>query len=442
MQNEQGKKRKVLYILLALLAAISMWIYADEFGNNGGHRLIEKTITDIPVNYNGEIKLADRGLMLLEDETTTTLDVTVKGGRRQVSRLEQDDITINVDLSNVEKAGVQQVPCTFSYDDDKFSNDMSRKPSSNQVTVNISELNRRIVDIRCELSGHVADGYSAGQLQMSQDTLEIRGQAKDIDPVSYVKVVLDVGDGAEETVSQELTFQYYDKNNQQLNSANIHPTVDSVQVTLPVFVTKELRLVVDFKESPGARKSNLDYEIKPEYIVVSGDAAALRNIETITLGELDLLDLLNGGPRYHTYPIIIPDGCQNLSGVPRATLDVSVADMTSAEGTTQQFTYADLPSGKRVDVLTQELTVRVFGTTADVEAITGEQITVVADLTNYSAASGTYTVPAVIEVASGAGDVGVSGNYQVQVRIREPHEPLPEEPTEEPEQGAEATPEA
>ena len=63
MQNEQGKKRKVLYILLALLAAISMWIYADEFGNNGGHRLIEKTITDIPVNYNSESKLADRGLM-------------------------------------------------------------------------------------------------------------------------------------------------------------------------------------------------------------------------------------------------------------------------------------------------------------------------------------------------------------------------------------------
>ena len=425
MQNEQGKKRKVLYILLALLAAISMWIYADEFGNNGGHRLIEKTITDIPVNYNGESKLADRGLMLLEDETTTALDVTVKGGRRQVSRLEQDDITINVDLSNVEKAGVQQVPCTFSYDDDKFSNDMSRKPSSNQVTVNISELNRRIVDIRCELSGHVADGYSAGQLQMSQDTLEIRGQAKDIDPVSYVKVVLDVGDGAEETVSQELTFQYYDKNNQQLNSANIHPTVDSVQVTLPVFVTKELRLVVDFKESPGARKSNLDYEIKPEYIVVSGDAAALRNIETITLGELDLLDLLNGGPRYHTYPIIIPDGCQNLSGVTRATMQISFKDIASAEIAATQMEYTALPKGKEAEVLTEELMVSVFGTTEEVAAITTENLIVTADLTDYAAASGTYTVPATVSV-KGVGDIGILGKYQVQVTIREPAQ-LPEE---------------
>lgn len=65
-----------------------------------------------------------------------------------------------------------------------------------------------------------------------------------------------------------------------------------------------------------------------------------------------------------------------------------------------------------------------------------------ADLTNYSAASGTYTVPAFVEVASNAGDLGVSGNYQVQVRIREPHEPLPEEPTEEPGQDTETSPEA
>lgn len=441
MQNEQGgKKRKVLYILLALLVAVSIWIYADEFGNNGGHRVIEKTITDIPVNYNGESKLADRGLMLLEEETTVTLDVTVRGGRRQVSRLEQDDITINVDLSNVEKAGVQQVPCTFSYNDDKFSSDMSRKPSSTQVTVNISELNRRVVDIRCELSGHVADGYSAGQLQLSQETLEIRGQAKDIDPVSYAKVILDIGDGAVETVSQELTFQYYDKNDKLLNSANIHPTVDTVQATLPVFVTKELELVVDFKESAGARISNLDYEIKPSTIVVSGDAAALRGVETITLGELDLLELLDSGASSHTYPIIIPDGCQNLSGVTRATLDISFADMTSAEVTTQLFTYANLPNGKRVDILTQELTVRIFGTTEDVEAVTGEQISVIADLTNYSAASGTYTVPAIIEVAA-TGDIGVSGNYQVQVRIREPHESPVEETPEPPETEPEYVPE-
>lgn len=433
MQNENVKKRKVLYILLALLTAVCLWIYADEFGNNGGHRNIEQTVTDIPINYVGESKLADRGLMLLEEETTKTLDVTVTGGRRQVCRLDRGDIAIYVDLSGVEKAGTQQVSCTFDYNDDKFTSDMSRKPSSNQVTVSISELNRRNVEIRCELSGQVADGFSAGQLQLSQDTLEIRGQAEDIDPVSYAKVVLNIGEGAEETVSQELTFQYYDENGRLLDSKDIHPTVETVQATLPVFVTKELKLVVDFQESPGARRSNLNYEIRPGTVVVSGDAAALRDVETVTLGQLDLLDLLGKGTTSHTYPIIIPAGCQNLSGVTRATLEVGFKDMSETEVTAQKFTYANLPGDKRVEILTQELTVRVFGTTKDLEALTPEQITVVADLTNYSAASGTYTVPATVEVSAGGGDVGVSGTYQVQVRIGEPSPQVPEGPEEEPE---------
>lgn len=427
MQSENSSKRKILSILLALVVAATVWVYVDEFGNNGGHFLTEKTFTDIPIRYIREDDLTERGLMLLEENTTQTLDVTIQGGRRQVSRLEKDDITITVNLSNVDTAGMQAVDCIFTYNSNKFTNDMSKKPSSTQAIVNISELNCRVVDIRCELSGHVADGYSAGELQLSQNTLEIRGQAEDIDAVSYAKVVLDIGDGAMETVSQNLTFLYFDENGQQLPGDNIHPTVDSVRATLPVYVTKELSLVVDFLESPGAREANLDYEIKPSTIVVSGDAATLNGIDSITLGELDLLELLNSDTSSHTYPIIIPDGCQNLSGVTRATLEISFKDMVSAQIPTQLFTYTNLPAAKHVQILTHELTVQIIGTEEDVAAVTGEQITVTADLTNYSGASGTYTVPAVVEVAT-RGDIGVVGTYQVQVIIREMAEASPEEP--------------
>ena len=68
--NEEMKSRKGLYILLALLVAISIWAYEDEIGTNGGPRQIETTITDIPIVYVGEEKLADRGLMMLPEETT------------------------------------------------------------------------------------------------------------------------------------------------------------------------------------------------------------------------------------------------------------------------------------------------------------------------------------------------------------------------------------
>ena len=52
-------------------------------------------------------------------------------------------------------------------------------------------------------------------------------------------------------------------------------------------------------------------------------------------------------------------------------------------------------------------------------------ILVVADLSDYSSASGTYTVPATVRLTNGA-DLGVIGEYQVQARIREAS--LEEEP--------------
>ena len=59
----------------------------------------------------------------------------------------------------------------------------------------------------------------------------------------------------------------------------------------------------------------------------------------------------------------------------------------------------------------------VIGTSADVSAVTGDDLQVVVDLSELSSATGSYTVPAQITVTGG--DVGVSGNYVVQVTIRD-----------------------
>ena len=47
------------------------------------------------------------------------------------------------------------------------------------------------------------------------------------------------------------------------------------------------------------------------------------------------------------------------------------------------------------------------------------------DLSNYAAASGTYTIPVSIKVEN-AGDIGVTGTYHAQVTIREQAEEQPE----------------
>lgn len=417
--NEELKNRKSLYILLSFLVAISIWIYVDEFGNDGKPRETETTITDIPIVYVGEENLADRGLMMLPEETTTTMDLTVSGGRRQVAALSRENMKVTVNLDAISHAGVQNVAySSITSTGKRFAQSMIEMRTPNMATVNIKELNRKAVDVRCDLVGNLADGYTAGELILSHEMLELRGQAVDINPVSYVKVTLDIGDQATESVTQDLEFRYYDARDQLVTNPNIRPVVETIQATLPVFVTKELPLVVDFKEADGLKKANLNYEIKPSTIVVSGDASKLKNVKDIVLGEFDLMDLLGSDAHSHTYPIIIPDGCQNLSGVTRATLEIDFKDMVRSQMTAEQVQFLNVPEGKTAESLTGALTVNIFGTAADVAGVSGEDLLIQVDLTNYAAASGTYTVPAVV-VEKAPGDIGITGTYHVQVTIRE-----------------------
>ena len=428
--GDTASSRKILYILLALAVAVAMWLFVDVSG--GGE--VERTITDIPITYVGEDALADRGLMLVDDGTSASVDLTLAARRSLVIQPDRDDVRITADLSDVTGAGVQSIPYDVSFADSRITSGMIEERSIRSATVTISELNRKTVDIICDLVGNVADGYSAGELQLSQTTLEIRGQEADIADVSYVKVTLDIGEDATATVSESLEFTYYDARGQVLDGAGMHPTVTSVEATLPVYVIKDLELAVDFEEAPGARAANLIYEISPATITVSGDAELLRGVEAITLGQVDLLDLLGSGAGTHTFSIIIPEGCRNLSGVTRATLTVEFRDMTRRQVTTRNFRCENLPEGRQAEIITQQMTVSIFGTAADTDAVLAEDVTVVADLTNFSGASGTYTVPATVQVDS-AGDVGVSGTYHVQVTITDegevPAQPDPEAPQEE-----------
>lgn len=431
-------QRRVLYIALSILVAATIWVMVDI----SNRTVVEETIT-VPVDYLGTSTLTDRGLMLLEGEgdtaTDTEVTLTVQGTRWNIALLDKDEVQVQANLADITEAGSQMVSFKVYYPSIVSGKITTKDYTTFMVRVNIGELDRKTIDVRCEQIGTVAEGYSGGELQISPATIEIRGQEEDIAPVSYAKVVLQY-DNATETIDQMLDYQFYDENDQLVENPNIQANVEQIQVTLPIIVTKELQLRIDFEQHPGASLSNVTYKIEPSTITVSGDAGVLRDVDSITLGSeaFDLLTLLDSGTATYSYPITVPEGCTNLSGVTRATLKISFNDMTSAQVTTQNFVCTNYPQGKTTEILTSELTVTIFGTAEDVAAVTGSDVQVVVDLTELSAATGSYTVPAKVNVTGG--DVGVSGSYVVQVVIRE-NSSQPETP-EEPEPGSETEPEA
>lgn len=418
MERKKMDKQKILFLVLSFLVAVTLWIFVDVTGGE----IVEIEINDIPIEYtNGDTVLAQRGLMLLEEGTTQTVDVVLTATRWNSSSLDRSGVRATVDLTDVTEIGTQRLTITILFPTGTKGVTVSERAPS-MATVNIGELYHKEVEVRCERVGTVAEGYSAGELQLSPAVVEIRGQQADIDPVSYVKVVLHY-DNATSTVTEDLEFQYYDANDQLLTGEGIHANVETITATLPINVTKELALTMNFIDSPGARLTNTEWDIEPSSILVSGDADLLRDVESIELDDFDLATL-DSGTRY-SYTIPLPEGCENLSGVTKATLTISFKDMKNAPVSTTNIRCENVPEGKRADILTEQLTVVVFGTGADVDAVTGEDLIAVADLTDFGSAAGTYTVP--VTVRSTKGDLGISGTYQIRVTLREDQAEAPEE---------------
>lgn len=430
MENKKMTMRRALYLLLSLLVAVFIWYYVDEINNVQ----VEQEILVENISYSGRnTVLADRGLMLLEEESDQAVSITIEGRRRAVAHLDPGSIQITADVSNIVSSGEQQVTgfringpniVSAGSSSASSSNSIRIKDQPSYLNVKIMELYKKTVEVKCELVGNVAEGYTAGQLQLSHTAIDVWGQESVVSPVSYAKVTLDIG-SAQASVSETLEIQFYDENNQLLEKTGIRTTVEQIQASLPVYVTKELRLTVNYIEAPGIRAAAVRREIQPGSITVSGPAEVLRDRETIELGDFELLSM-NDGVSAHTFNITVPAGCSNLSGVTTATLRVSFVDMMETRITTGSIRYENLPEGRTVHLLTEQVTVSIFGTVQDVSAVTGENMVLVADLSDFSFALGSYTVPVRVEFETG-GDLGVKGSYQVQLTIREAGDDDPEE---------------
>jgi len=76
---KSNPKQKAVYLALCILAAIVVWIFVDNFGNNGGAVMHTKWFRDVPITYTGETVLTERGFMLLDEDTVSTVDLEMEG---------------------------------------------------------------------------------------------------------------------------------------------------------------------------------------------------------------------------------------------------------------------------------------------------------------------------------------------------------------------------
>lgn len=419
-KNEKSgvSRNKVLQVIASILVAVAIWVYVDV--EKAPERT--KTIRDIPVEFSGEsTTLADKNLMLLSGYDTT-VDLTIKGTKRELVKINKDNVRLVASTSSIDSVGVHTLRWDVVYPDGVQSSALSVDWASKyKVTVTVGELYTKEVPVNCVVTGTVADGYFTGETVLDPTTLVLRGQRDDLLNVAYAKLTVDISDATRSVIQTE-SVQLYDNDDNPVDNSNIRTNASLIQAKVPVLTTKEVSLAVELSGVPGSAGQSIKTTITPSSVRLIGEADVLENIDEIVLATLYIEDLDIW--QQNSYVVTAPDGTWLANSNEVATVEITMEGIEEKTVTVDAFSYTNVPSGLYAEVQ-DTLDVRLWGLSEELAELKADAITATVDLSSVTE-TGSCRVPVTVTV-SGYRDVAVKGSYEVTVYVTDTQpEPEPE----------------
>ena len=417
-EKPRFNRSKVVRIVISILVAIAMWLYVDL------ERAPERTMTirDIPVEFSGEnTTLADKNLMLLSGYDTT-IDLKIRGPKRELVKMNRDNVRVIASTSSIDSVGVHQLDWTVSFPDGVVRTNVSvEKASLSQITVTVGELYTKEVPVECHVVGEVAEGYFTGDVVLDPEVLTLRAQRDDLLNVSCAKLTVDIS-GATRSVVQTVDVQLYDYDGNPVENSNIRTNTSLIQAKVPVLTTREVELAVEFSGVPGAAMNSIKCDITPKTVRLNGEADVLDSIDKLVLATLHVDDLELH--QQNSYVVTPPDGTWLVNGNEVATADITLEGIEEKSLTATSIEFDKLPSGLYAIAPDGGLTVRLWGLSEEIEAVTAENLRVIADMSAVTG-QGAVTVPVTVTI-SGFNDVTVRGTYELTVTVTDVAPTVPE----------------
>ncbi len=411
------KRNKIISLLLSAVIAISLWVYVVTTVTPEDSQWIR----NIPVTFTNEDGLfSDRNLTLTKGRNAT-VDLKVYGKRQDLLKLNNSNITITVDLSDVLGPGSWPLRYKVEMPETVSDNDISiESRSTYQIDVQVDLLSVKEVPVQAVFQGSVADGYVQDSIELEYDTLEISGPQDQVSKVDHAEVVLE-RTNLSKTVSDSLAYTLVDADGGEVVSDEIHCNVDKIGVMMTVSMVKELPLTVQFIDGGGATEEHVVSSIEPSTITVKGSAEDLEGLNSLNIGNIDLSTVPTNTSYTGNFSIVLPDNMTNLTGEEMAKVTVELKNLKEKTFRVTNLELANTPSNLKATLGTVSLQIKLRGPSDVIDTITASNIRAVADLSSVGTSTGQFSVPVDVYV-DGFSDVGAMGSYNVLVSISEPTE--------------------
>ena len=404
-------KNKLGSFLLALLFACGLWLFVVTVEQPES----ESTYYDIPVVYQNEDVLAERGLMIVSERPTVTLKL--KSTRTNLRNLNEANINILVNLANIREAKTYSLNYSFSFPGNVPQSEVSVvSTSAEQIKLKVERRITKQVEVVPVYNGSVPEGMIAHkeEAELDYEYIEVTGPESVVQNVTKAVIQVDL-EGQTQTIAGEYAYTLCDDENNPVDSALLTTNVEMVNLMLKIQQVKEIELRVKIIPGGGATEQTSTITMDPATIRVSGPEALLADLEYLEIGTIDLGTMTKEESR--VFLIQLPEGITNETGVNNVAVRVEFPNLRTLKMTINDIKLVGLPEGLEAELITQALEVTVRGLAEQTVGLRASDLTVTVDLSD--AQVGTFTQAATITLSSKFPDVGVMGTYSVSVTVKE-----------------------
>lgn len=359
------KEHDVLLRVFSLLFAVILWAYVMSSRNT------DKTVDyrNIPVQLDGLAQLSQNNLVILSG-SSNKVSVRVTGSFSNILDMSAEYITATASVASITEPGTYDLNYRVVVDANGIT--MSSKTPT-QVNVVVDRMTTISVPVDIELTGSLASGYTLAGYSASPDAIAVTGPESIISKIKTAHITYDVS-SLGNTVQTRCSYTLLDDKGSEVTDSHISADTPATTLTVTVRQNNYVPFAVGFINHEYLTESMVQYTIDPDSVAVTGSPSVIREYNQIMLGNVDLAEVLENDKHEFTFPIRLDNGVSAVGDLPRyATVTVTAEGYSHR---TVTLTPNMLPDDPYLTYPEQEISVRVFGPTAMVEALRPSDFTV------------------------------------------------------------------
>ena len=225
--------------ILSIFVAFFVWLVVMNVSNP-----LTSGSKEVPLEtVNGQVLTAANRAYEINGKSTVTVNYRVR--TRDAYRIKASDFRAYVDLAELYSVtGSVEVKVEILSNKELIS-EITTKPGV--VRVQTEELQSKPFELQTKITGHAAEGYSDGKVELTPATITVEGPVSQVGMISYMGVEINV-DGAASDLTGTAKPRFYDANGNELSDIGERITVDTNEISYRVAINKVKSLPLDFED--------------------------------------------------------------------------------------------------------------------------------------------------------------------------------------------------